>query len=124
MIASAPTRRSVDKVPFTLALLIGLMLSGIGFLAPRTHAQSAPTRPVSLAVKPPVPAPADPGPAAGHSLAIDDDGDGDELMEHWGNPVYFHEERKQLGGLAVVFVLLGVAAYRRQQKLRKAYRDV
>jgi hypothetical protein len=52
----------------------------------------------------------------------DDDGDGDELLEHWNNPIYSREERLQLAGMAVLFCGVGGAAARRRTVLRRFYR--
>ena len=74
-----------------------LALSGVGLLVPRQSAQAAP--PTTSAAKP--------------APVMDDDGDGDELLEHWGDPKYAHEERLQMAGGAAAFALLGTMAWRK-----------
>lgn len=93
--------KQTDRAPWLLLPLMVLTLSGVTFLAPHHAAQAAPQT-----------APGTSKPA----LAEYDDGDGDELLEHWGNPKYTQEERVQLGGMAGGFLLLGGLAFRRRQR--------
>ena len=53
-----------------------------------------------------------------------DDGDGDELLEHWGDPKYSREERVQMAGMAGIAALLVPALLlaRRGRTARKAGR--
>ena len=92
--------RRKDRAPWLVLPCMLLALSGVTLLAPRRAVQAAPNLP----------------PAATNSApsAIDDDGDGDELLEHWGDPKYAREERLQMTGMAAGgFLLLGGLAYRR-----------
>ena len=90
-----------DFAPWLLLPFVVLTLSSVTLLAPHEAAQAAP--PVT-----PQPAPAAPA---------YDDGDGDELLEHWGDPQYSREERRQLGGIAAgFFVLAGATALRRARR--------
>ena len=84
-----------------LPLCAVLTLSGVTLLAPRRAAQAAP--PVSPAAAKPAP-------------ALYDDGDGDELLEHWGDPKYAREERLQMAGGAAGFALLGGMAWRKRTR--------
>lgn len=97
----APARK--DRAPWLLLPAMLLTLSGVTLLTPRHAAQAAPL---------PVPSSSKPGPA------LDDDGDGDELLEHWGNPIYTQEERLQMDGMTGGFVLLIGLAYRRRHQRR------
>ena len=96
LIVMSKTRK--DGAPWLLLPCALLALSGMTFLAPRQAAQAAPTP------APPTPNSAPPG--------IGDDGDGDELLEHWGDPKYAREERFQMAGMAAGFLLLGGFACR------------
>ena len=57
--------------------------------------------------------------AAPKAAAPYDDGDGDELLEHWGDPKYSHEERVQMAGIAALMVPALLLA-RRGRTARKA----
>ena len=102
-----------DRAPWVLLPCIVFVLSSVTLLAPRHAAQAAP-----------------PAPSAAKSPMADyDDGDGDELLEHWGDPKYAREQRLQCVGMAGGFILLGIFAYRKRtrspslpqtQALRKA----
>lgn len=50
-----------------------------------------------------------------------DDGDGDELREHWGDARYSREERLQLAGIAALLSLAGAGAACRRRTLRRFY---
>ena len=90
-----------DFAPWLVLPGIVLTLGSVTLLAPRQAALAAP------------PASVQPAPAA----PAYDDGDGDELLEHWGDPQYSREERLQLGGIAVGFLLLGaINACRRPRR--------
>ncbi len=93
-----------DRAPWLLLPCVLLTLGGVTLLAPRQAAQAAPNPP------PVAPNPAPP--------AIDDDGDGDELLEHWGDPQYAREERLQMAGMAGGFLLLGGLACRKRVQRR------
>ena len=53
-------------------------------------------------------------------MAAYDDGDGDELLEHWGDAKYAREERLQMAGAAVGFALLGGLSWRKRTRKRQA----
>jgi len=82
--------------PWIALSCVLLTLSGVTLLAPRQAAQADSSPP-----------PAATQPAA----AAYDDGDGDELLEHWDNPRYATEERVQIAGTAASFLLLGVVVW-------------
>ena len=95
-----------DFAPWLLLPSVVLALSAVSVLAPRQAAHAAP------------PAPQD---AAAGPKAAFDDGDGDELLEHWGDPKYSGEARTQLAGIAVGFLALStVAAGTRARRIRRS----
>ncbi len=55
------------------------------------------------------------------SIETEGDGDGDELLEHWGDARYSREERFQLAGMTVLLTLAGAGAARRRRTLRRFY---
>lgn len=79
-----------------------LALSSVTLLLPRQAAQAAAPPAAPSAAKSP--------------MAAYDDGDGDELLEHWGDPKYAREERLQMAGAAAGFVLLGSLARRKRTR--------
>lgn len=87
-----------DRAPWLLLPCVLLALSSVTLLVPRQAAQAAP--PPQSAPKP--------------AMAAYDDGDGDELLEHWGDPKYLREQRLQSVGMAGGFALMGVYAYRKR----------
>jgi hypothetical protein len=97
-----PNRK--ERAPWLLFPGVLLALSSVTFLAPHRAAQAAPT--TQAAPKP-------------TALAYDD-GDGDELLEHWGDPKYVREERLQSAGIAVGFVFLAGYAYRNRSRRHSA----
>jgi len=82
-----------DLTPWLLLPSIALALSTVTLLAPHQAALAAPPKPTQAA------------PQAGPA-----DGDGDELLEHWGDPQFSREEQRQMAGMAAGFLLLGAAA--------------
>ena len=90
-----------DRAPWLLLPGILLTLSGVTLLAPHQAAQADP-----------------PAAQADAKPAMEDDGDGDELLEHWGDPKYAREGRLQMAGMAGGFLLLGGLAYRRRVRRR------
>ena len=96
-----------DLAPWLLLPSVVLALSAVSVLAPRQSAHAAPPAPQNAAAAP--------------KGAAYDDGDGDELLEHWGNPKYSHEARTQLAGIAVGFLALStVAASTRARRIRRS----
>ena len=97
---SAMSKTRKNRAPWLLLPCVLLALSGVTLLAPRQAAQAAP----------------DPPHAAPRSApsVIEGDGDGDELLEHWGDPKYAREGRLQMSGMVGGFLLLGGLAYRRR----------
>lgn len=91
-----------DRAAWLVLPCVLLTLGGVTLLAPRQAAQAAP--PTSVAAGRPAPS------------AMDDDGDGDELLEHWGDPRYAREERLQMAGMGGGFLLLGGLAYRKRHR--------
>lgn len=86
-----------DRAPWVLLPCTLLTLGGMTLLAPRQAAQAAP-----------------PPAAQSAPSAASDDGDGDELLEHWGDPKYAREGRLQMAGMAGGFLILGGLAYRKR----------
>ena len=84
-----------DRAPWLLLPCVLLALSTVTLLAPHRAAQAAPLSPST------------PKQAA----SAYDDGDGDELLEHWGDPKYVREQRLQEAGMAGGFVLLASLGY-------------
>ncbi len=89
--------RKRDFAPWLLLPCVVLTLGSVTLLAPHEAAQAAP--PASVQAAPNAPA---------EKAPVYDDGDGDELLEHWGDPAFSREARLQLGGIAVGFLVLGV----------------
>ncbi len=93
-----------DLAPWLLLPSIVLALSGVTLLAPHQAALAGP--------------PAAPKAAP---QAPEGDGDGDELLEHWGDPQFSREEQTQMAGIAAGFLVLGAAAgVRRSRRSRRA----
>ena len=101
----------MNKTPWLLAACILIALSSVTLLTLHSPAQAAPPSAAKLSMPP----------APQEALDV---GDRAELLEHWSNPSYSEEERKQIVGLAVLLTGLAVLAYRRRLALRRAYRDV
>jgi len=79
-----------------------LALCSVTVLAPRHAALAAP-------------------PSASKSqMAAYDDGDGDELLEHWGDAKYAREERLQMAGALAGFAVLGVLSWRKRSRRQAA----
>ncbi len=91
-----------DFAPWLLLPSIVLALGSVTLLVPHEAAQAAP--PVIASSAPKAPA--------------YDDGDGDELLEHWGDPQYSREERLQLGGIAAGFLVLAAVGGCRRARRR------
>lgn len=106
-----------DKTSWLLLPCVLLALSGVSVLAPRYAAQAAPpaAQAASPAAPPDAPQAVPANPDAAHE---DGDGDGDELLEHWGDPKYAQEERIQMAGMAGGFLLLGGLTWRRRLRRR------
>ncbi len=101
-----------DFAPWLLLPSVVLALSSVTLLAPHEAAHAGP--PAVTSTMPSTATSAAPQAAEG-------DGDGDELLEHWGDPQFFEEERKQMAGMAAGFLLLGAAAaVRRSRRKRRA----
>ncbi len=96
---------TAKHAPWALLPCVLLTLSSVTLLAPARPAQAA-------------------APAASSRPVVQvyDDGDGDELLEHWGDPKYSREERVQMAGMAVLLVPVLLLA-RRGRIVRKAARQ-
>ena len=79
-----------------------LALGGVTLLVPRHTVQAASPSAVSH--------------SAARPAAAYDDGDGDELLEHWNSPRYGAEERVQIGGAATGFLLLGMVVWGKRSR--------
>ena len=92
-----------DFAPWLLLPCIMTALGSVTLLVPHQAAQAA------------SPTHTQPAPQA---APVYEDGDGDELLEHWGDPAYSHEERLQLGGIAAGFLLLGGTGLSQRRRKR------
>lgn len=103
-------QKTQSRAPWILLPCVLLTLGGVTLLVPRPAAQAAPAQaiPAQNAVKAAAP-------------AAYDDGDGDELLEHWDSPRYGAEERVQIGGAAAGFLLLGVIVWGKRSRRIAAY---
>lgn len=97
-----------DAAPWLLLPSVVLTLGSVTLLAPHEAALAAP--PTAAQTAPAAPA--------------YDDGDGDELLEHWGDSRYAREERFQLGGISAGFALLGAALALRRSRSRKPLGEI
>lgn len=97
---------STANAPWALLPCVLLTLSSVTLLAPARPARAAAPVPVASA-------------SAHPALEAYDDGDGDELLEHWGDPKYSREERVQMVGIAVLLVPV-LLLVRRGRTARKA----
>lgn len=105
----------LDKGALVVAASAALALSSMSFVFCPTARAGNPIPPVT-----PVPAHV-PSEASKTAMSIEIDDDGNELLEHWGDARYSHEERCQLAGLAVLFSLAGAGAIRRRRAMRRFY---
>ena len=94
-----------DLAPWLLLPSMMLALSSVTLLVPHQAALAGPPAATNLSA---VSSAAPQAPAG--------DGDGDELLEHWGDPQFSEEERTQMGGIAAVFLVLGAAAAVRRSR--------
>ncbi|MBV9848518.1 MAG: hypothetical protein JO250_02405 [Armatimonadetes bacterium] len=102
--------RPKDKAPWLLTGCLALTLSGVSTLLPHTPAQAQPPKAATAGV-------------TTHAAPVaDDDGDGDELLEHWGDARYSREQRAQIKGLLALFAGAGALSYRRRAALRRSHR--
>ena len=93
-----------DLTPWLLIPCIMLALSSVTLLAPHQAALAGPPTPPQTATQAP----------AG-------DGDGDELLEHWGDPQFSREAQKQMAVMVAGFLVLGAAAgVRRARRERRS----
>ena len=95
-------RDAASRAPWILLPCVLLTLSGVTLLAPRQSAQ-ADSPPAAASPKPP-------------AAVAYDDGDGDELLEHWDNAKYSTEERVQIAGASAGFLLLGIVVWRKRTR--------
>ena len=106
-------RKPKDNAPWLLTGSLLLTLSGASvlLLLPNAAAQAQSPQ-VTMA-----------GVTTHATPADDDDGDGgNELLEHWGDAKYAHEQRVQLAGLMAFFAATGLLSYRRRAALGRAAR--
>jgi hypothetical protein len=106
-------RPKFDPAAWIVVPAVVLTLSSVSLLSFRTptHADTM-SRPTA-AVAPVVPSTNTPV----TDVRAADDGDGDELLEHWGDPKYAKEERIQLAGIGLLFV--GAAAMQWKRSARR-----
>lgn len=96
--------------PWALLPCVVLALSSVTLLAPHHAAQADAPKATLTAVSASHPA----------AKAAYDDGDGDELLEHWGDPKYSREERVQIAGIAFLLIPVWLFSRRGRTKLRRA----
>ncbi len=94
---------TAKHAPWALLPCVLLALSSVTLLAPPRAARAEAPK-------------AAPHPAAAVPY---DDGDGDELLEHWGDPQFSREARLQMAGMAALLVPVLLLA-RRGRTGRKA----
>ncbi|BDI31931.1 hypothetical protein CCAX7_39820 [Capsulimonas corticalis] len=113
--------RKFDLAPYLVVPAIVLTLSSVSLLSFRlpTHADTLPhPAAVHAALAAPAPEAAtvnNPVP----SMQPADDGDGDELLEHWGDPKYSQEERIQLAGMGALFLGAAAMQWKRVTRTRR-----
>ncbi len=97
--------------PWALLPCILLALSSVTLLAPPRAARADAPHPAAAS-----------HPAASHPATVAyDDGDGDELLEHWGDPQFSREARLQMAAMALLSVPVVILSWRgRAAKQRKA----
>ena len=96
-----------NRAPWILLPCVLLALGGVTLLVPRHTVQAASPPTVSH--------------SAAKPAAAYDDGDGDELLEHWDSPRYGAEERVQIGGAAVGFLFLGAVVWGKRSRRDASY---
>ena len=96
-----------NRAPWILLPCVLLALGGVTLLVPRHTVQAAPSSALSH--------------SAAKPAAAYDDGDGDELLEHWDSPRYGAEERVQIGGAATGFLLLGMVVWGKRSRRTASY---
>ena len=96
-----------NRAPWILLPCVLLALGEVTLLVPRHTVQAASSPAVSH--------------SAAKSAAAYDDGDGDELLEHWDSPRYGAEERVQIGGAAVGFLFLGAVVWGKRSRRDASY---
>ena len=96
-----------NRAPWILLPCVLLALGGVTLLVPRHTVQAASPSAVSH--------------SAAKPAAAYDDGDGDELLEHWDSPRYGAEERVQIGGAATGFLLLGMVVWGKRSRRTASY---
>jgi len=96
-----------NRAPWILLPCVLLALGGVTLLVPRHTVQAASPPTVSH--------------SAAKPAAAYDDGDGDELLEHWDSPRYGAEERVQIGGAATGFLLLGMVVWGKRSRRTASY---
>ena len=98
--------KALDRDICIVTLAATFALAGIAIFAPVTHAQTAAAAPA----------------AAPAGMPEYDDGDGDELAEHWTDPKDIREQKNQLAGMMLLFAVSGGIAVRRKMKIRRLVR--
>lgn len=126
-------KRKFDKDMCVITLAAALTLSGASLLTPITSVRaSTPSQSPTAAGSPLTREAAAPasknaamtGTQSTKSTADDpfDDDDPDELLEHWSDPKYIHEEQYQLGGMFCVFLVTAGVMYRNKLTIRRLSR--
>jgi len=98
--------KKLDRDICIVTLAATFAIAGLTIFAPVTQAQTV------------TPAPA----ASTSAPAAYDDGDGDELAEHWTDPKDIREQRNQLAGMVVLFLVTGAIVASKKMKIRRLVR--
>ncbi len=95
-----------DLTPWLLLPSIVLTLGSVTLLAPHQAALAGPPTPAQAVPQAPA------------------DDDGDELLEHWGDPQFSKEEQTQMAGMAAGFLLLGTVTAVRRSRRKSRFKTV
>jgi len=95
--------KKFDRDICIVTLAATLAIAGMTIFAPVTQAQTV-------------------TPALAASTPAYNDGDGDELAEHWTDPKDIREQRNQLAGMVVLFLVTGAIVASKKMKIRRLVR--
>jgi len=101
--------KKFDRDICIVTLAATFAIAGMSIFAPVTQAQTV------------MPAPAA-SPTAPAATPEYNDGDGDELAEHWTDPKDIREQHNQLAGMIVLFVVTGAIVASKKMKIRRLVR--
>ena len=118
-------RAKFHKDVSIITLAAALALSGANVIAPVNSARAAENTQAPTVTAHAVAAPS---PSIGTVAStpagaiLDDDGDGDELMEHWSDPRDIREQHVQLAGMFFMFLITAGVVVRQKLNLRRLAR--